>query len=544
MFKRVLPFLALLGLAALPATARPAEQKKPTAPGLVLRVQSLDELMANFRYLAGLVGREEQAKQLEGILKDRAGGPNGFEGVDAKRPMALYAVFDEGGIENSKAVGLIPIADEKAFLALIEKLDCKAEKDKNDSGLYLVTGESLKAPVYFRFANRHAYVTALNKEAIDKDKILPPGAVLPPGRPAVLSLALRIDQIPQNVRDLAVDQVQRQLDAAKEEKKDDETPAQHAAKVEMVDLVRRSIVSALKEGGELGLRLDVDQKAQELSAELSLAGKEGSPLAKSIAELGQQKSVVAGLIGEQSTVNFAINFPTDAKLGAAMQAMLRDQFRRDVAKESDAEKKAQAEKIFKALEPAIKFTDADAAVDFRGPTKSGLYTLVGGIKVADGTAADRAFRDVVAQLPAKERSAIQLDADKAGGVAIHRIDTKEGDANFKKSFGDGPAYLAVRADAAFVAVGDEALAALKEALKVEPKVGKPLQFEASLAHIAAAMAQEKPEAPQAATKAFGKNKGSDKVRFALEAGSELKMRFVMKTPVLTFLHLMEGTDAK
>jgi hypothetical protein len=541
MYRRLLPCVALLALVALPGVARPADDKKPddkkaVTPGVVLRVGALDDLVSNFRYLAGLVGRDEEAKQFEGMLRAKAGGPKGLEGIDSKRPLAVYGVFGEGGLENSTAVGLIPIADEKSFLGLVENLGAKAEKDKD--GVYTVTSPNLQAPVFFRFAHRHAYVTAMHKEAIDKDKLLAPGAVLPAGKMPLLSLTVRIDQIPEKVRDLAVDQIETQLDAEKEKKEPDETDAQHAAKVVLFDLMKRGMVSAIKEGGELALRLDVDQRSKELSVELALSGKDGTPLAKYIGDLGKRKSAVAGLVGPTSIMNFMMNLPNEPKLSEAMQAMLKEEIRKSIEKETDKEKKQQAENAFKAFEPALKFTDADWAVDFRGPTSGGKYTLVAGGRVANGPTFDKAIRDVVKQLPEKDRGDIKFDADKAGDVAIHRIDPKKADEDFKKTFGDGPAYFAVRADAAFVAVGEGALDALKEALKVQPKVGKPLQFEVSVSRLADAMAKEKPEAPKAAEKAFGKDKDADKVRLSLEADKEFKLRFVMKTPVLTFLHLM------
>jgi hypothetical protein len=543
MLQRLLPCLALLGLVGLPAAARPAEEKKATEPGFVVRVQSIDELTHNFRYLAGLVGREEEAKQIEGWLKAKAGGPKGLEGIDAKRPMAIYGSFSESGLEATTAIGLIPIADEKAFLGLIETLDAKAEKDKD--GVYAVTSPNLPVPVYFRFAHKHAYVTALNKDALDKDKILPPGAVLPAGKDPVISLTVRIDQIPEKVRDLAISQVEEQLKAAKEEKKEDESPAQHRAKGEIIDVVQKYVVSVVKHGGHVALRLDVDEKAKEVSAELAFSGKEGTELAKDIAALGKHQSVVAGLVGPDSVMNFTLNVPNEEKFAAAMQALLKDEIKKKIDEEKDREKKEQTEKIFKAFEPSLKFTDADWALDLRGPKANGQYTLVGGMKVAHGPTLEKSLRDIVGQLPEKERGAIKLDAHKAGDVAIHTVSTKDADEGFKKAFGDGPAYLAIRSDAAFVAVGEGALEAVKEALKADPKVIRPLQFEVSVAHLAEAMAKEQPEAPKAAAKAFGKDKDGDKIRLTLEAGHELKVRFVMKTPVLHFFHLLEpGADLK
>jgi hypothetical protein len=543
LFKRLLPCAALLALAALPAPARPAEEKKPAEPGFVIRVQSIDDLTHNFRYLAGLVGREEEAKQIEGWLKAKAGGPKGLEGIDAKRPLAVYGYFDEGGVEKTSAVALIPIADEKAFLGLIENLDAKAEKDKD--GVYEVKNSDLPVPVYFRFAHRYAYATALNKDALDKDRLLLPGVVLPPGKVPVLSVTVRIEQIPEKVRDLAVSQVEAQLDAAREEKKEDETPAQHRVKGEILGVIKKYTVSVIKEGGHVALRLDVDEKSKELSAELAVTGKEGTALARDIAALGQRKSLVAGLVGPDSVLNFTLNLPNDDKFAAAMQEVLKDAVRRDIAKEENKEKKEQAEKLFKAFEPAIVFTDADWAIDLRGPKPSGTYTLVSAMKVANGATAEKALRDAIAQLPEKERAQFKLDAAKAGDVAIHSLTMKSSDEGFKKAFGDGPIYLAIRSDAAFAVAGEGALETLKEALKVEPKVSQPLQFEVSVGRVAEAMAKEQPQAPKAAGKAFGKGKDDDKIRVSLEAGHELKVRFVMRTPVLHFFHLMEpGTDGK
>jgi hypothetical protein len=540
MFRSLVPCLALLGLVALPTLARPADEKKPAAPGFVLRVQSLDDLMHNFRYLATLVGREEEAKQFEGMLKARAGGPQGLEGIDAKRPMAIYGIFDKGGLENSSAVALIPIADEKAFLGLVENLGAKAEKGKD--GVYTVTHDNLPTPVYFRFAHKHAYATAQNKDALDKDRILLPGAVLPAGEDAVFSATLRIDQIPEQVRDLGISQVEAFLDAAKDQNKDTEGKAEHAAKVENIEMVKKALVTVIKEGRELALRFEVDEKTKELAVELGLGGKEDSVLARYIAQMGKHKSVVAGLIAKDSVMNFVVNLPNE-QLAAAVAAAIKGQIKKDIEEEVDKQKKAQKERVFKALEPALKMTDADLAIDFRGPYKDGRYTLVAGLKVADGAVLEKALRNALKDLPDKVRDEIKLDVETAGDVAIHRIAMKERDDEFKKTFGDGPAYFAVRSDAAFLTMGDHALGALKEALKVEPKVGKPVQFELSVRRIAEALGREKPEAPKAAAKAFAKDPDSDKIRFALEAGHELKLRFVLKTPVLTFFHLMEpGTD--
>ena len=537
MFSRLWLCLALVGLIAVPSAARsaPAAEKKAKSPALVVRVQSVDVLLNNFRYLADLVGFGEQAKQIEGIV----GGPKLLEGIDAKRPLALYASFGDAGIFDSTAVALIPITEEKAFLDLIDKLGAKTTKDKD--GLYTISDDKLPVPVYFRFANKYAYVTAQNENAIAKDKLLLPSAVLPEGKLPLASVTLRIDQIPENLRDIAVGQVEDKFKAAKDENKDNETPAQHAAKVAILDRFEKNIISAIKDGRDLSARLDVDQKTKELTAELGLTAKGDSTVGKFITELGQAKSVVAGLVGRNSIGHFAIDIPNDAKMAEAIQNALKDSFKQIIAQEADAGKKAVLVKLYEdSIEPALRVTDLDGSIDLRGPHKGGRYTIVGGVKVANGPKTEKAIRDVITTVQPKTDEVVKFDAEKAGDVSIHRIAAKAIPAEAKQKLGDGDAYFAVRSDALMFAVGEDGLAALKEALEAPPKAGKAINVELSVARLAQAMSDQRPEAPKAAAKAFGDDKDNDTVRLSLEGGRELKLRFVVKTPVLTFFHQMQS----
>jgi len=69
MLRRFWPLAAVLGLVALPSLARPADPK-PTGPSFTIRVQSIDELLANVKYLAVLVGQDEQARAVARSLGD------------------------------------------------------------------------------------------------------------------------------------------------------------------------------------------------------------------------------------------------------------------------------------------------------------------------------------------------------------------------------------------------------------------------------------------------------------------------------------------
>jgi hypothetical protein len=534
---RLLPCLALLGLLGLPAVAQPADEKAATTPGLVIRMQSLDELIGTAKFVAGLVGREEEAKQIEGLIKARA-GEKGLEGIDMKRPFGAYATFGPNVIDST-AVLLVPITDEKAVLGLLENLNVKAEKGADD--VYTIKAEGQPVSIYLRFAHRHAYVTAQNKEVLDKDKLLAPAAVLPAGLKDIVSVSLRIDQVPDGVRQLMTTQFEQAIANAKEQKAPNETETQRKLRETAVDEMARHITSVINDGGEIALRVRVDRQAGEMGIEVAMSGKPGSELAKNIAEMGKARSVVAGLVSPDSTMNLALNLPVPEAIRKAMGPVLDEGFAQALKQEQDKAKRDLAEKLIKSLGPSLKGLELDMAVDMRGPGKNKLYTMVAGGKVKDGAAVEQAVRDLVKALPEKEQKQITLDVEKAGDIAIHKIEIKTPDEDFQKSFGTGPAYLAVRSDAAFLAVGDNALGALKDALALQPKAGKLFELEMSLARFSAIMGKEQPAAPKAAEKAFGQG-GKDKVSVTLEAGKELRLRLAMNTQVLQFFHLLEEAN--
>src|SRR5262245_4304879 len=133
---RTCTLTALLALlfsgAAAPARADDkAEPGGPFKAAVVARLKALDELIADLRYIVKAAGREEEAKQIEGILKART-GPKGLEGVDTKKPIGLYAVVDKQ-LNQSQVMFLLPIADKKTFLTFLENLDLKPEEKKDGS---------------------------------------------------------------------------------------------------------------------------------------------------------------------------------------------------------------------------------------------------------------------------------------------------------------------------------------------------------------------------------------------------------------------------
>ena len=486
MLKRFVPWLAVMFLVAAPVAVRAADPQAAT-PDVVVRLQSVDHLLGHAKHIAKLADQEDMMKQFEDMLKDRTGS-KGLAGLDTKRPLGMYASI-AAQPEQSTGVVLIPVSDQEAFLGLLANLNYKAQKGKDD--VYSIKTADLPVVIYLRFANKYAYFSpdatgAGVPAALDPAKLLDPKQVLTLDPTTVVSASVRIDKIPDNLKQIGIQMLELILANEKDKEYPGNTEAQHKVKGALLDAVGNEVVALVKEGGELAAQVNIDAKSNDLTVELSLTGKTGSKLATRIAKQADEKSAFGGLAGRDSALNMLIHGFYPEGVSKAFGPSLLEEMRKDVEKEKDAAKREPAAKLLKALEPELKsLGDWDWGFDLRGPSANKLYTVVGGQKVKDGKALEKGLQDVVKSLPREAQDNIKIDAEKAGNVSIHRIDVqKGGDAEFRRLFGDNPAYVAFRSDVVMSALGDKGLDALKEALAAQPREGPTVRVDASMTRLA------------------------------------------------------------
>jgi hypothetical protein len=536
---------ALIACFALAAPVLPvrAEEKAP-APTLVVRLKSVDGLITDARYLGEAAGKSEEAKQGEKFLRSFI-GDNGFEGFDIKKPVALYGRLAKK-FEESDLVLMVPIADEKPLLDALKRFDIKAEKGQDD--IYKVDLPNLPfgklGSVYFRFTNGYAYITARNSQILAKERLLAPAAVVPPDWDAVFEVNLDLEQVPSEIKDLVVSMSSLRLGDAKEKKKPGETDAQHALRSAAADEVATQIKAILEEGKELNIRLDLDRKNAEGVFAARFTAKPGTKLAAGIAELAQGKSIVANLSTTGSALTGRVFAVLPERLRKPLNAIVDEGMKQALDHAPDGGARKVIDQIFKAVAPTVKAAQLDTGFDLRGPAASGRYTLVSATAVKEGDEIEKAFRALHGAVPADVQQFITLDAEKAGAVNIHRFTPPAEliDRELKRVFGDGPAYLAFRKDAVFIGAGDKALDALKEVLSREPKAGKLLNLEGSVARLAPLDKKETTGAT--AAKVFGKEPDADKVRVTLEAGQALEFRASAKVKILELVVRLQEAKNK
>jgi hypothetical protein len=528
MAKKWLASLTLVAI--LPIALRAGGTDKPT---VTVRVRSLDTLVDNAKLLVSLAGREEIAKQVEGLVKAKIGN-QGLEGIDPARPFGAYARFGKELDDITGAI-LIPIADEKSFLGLLENLNYMAAKGKND--IYTVqTGTPIE--IYLRFANRYAYVSALNAAALE-GKLPDPVQVLGKDGPTIAA-TMRLDQLPEAARQIAIAQIEQGLQDLSSKKLPNETPGQQAIRAAAAREFAKSIIGVLKDGGELNLAIDLNAQTKELSANFSLSGKPGTELAKAIQNLGRTPSLFGALRGDAAFRGLThIVLPEEIKKG--LGKVLDEGAAQGLEKIQDAGKRRQAQQLVDVLMPTLKAGELDAYLQLLGPRGGNKYAIVAGVKLQDGDQLGATLHELVVdamkRMPEAERAKIQLNHASAGAIKIHRVELPAHDEGVRKLqaiLGDTHLHIAFRKDAGFVAIGQDSLTALKEALAAQGAGPSPLfLYELDVARLAPILAPT--EELRASAKKIFANGQDGVVRLALEGGASLRLSLTTRLPVLQFL---------
>jgi hypothetical protein len=527
--------LAGMALVCLVVVAKPsfAEDTKPSKPGVVIKLTSIADLMEDANFLAKANGKAEEAKQLDGLVKAYV-EPSG---IDIKRPIGLYGNIGPAGIDSTVVV-LVPISNEKAVLEKLEGFNIKA--DKGADGIYSLQADMLppQVQIFLKFTDKYAYITAQDKGALDAKNLLKPADIIPEGKGSTFSALVDIAQIPEGLKKAFLAQVELGLAKEKDKKNPNESKEDAAIRAQVIDQVGNGFASLVNDGGPVSLDLNIDRKAEDLSLQISVAGKPNSTLAKAIADLAKVNSLFAGLHQANSAVSATVYSLLPESMRQSVGTKIIDHLKQGLSKEKNEQIKKHAEDLLEAMSPSIKSGELDVGVDLRGPTETKQYTLVGGIKIKDGAKVEKAARALVGDIPEDKRAAIKLDVAKVGETAIHQVDAgKEMDADARKIFGEGPIFFAVRADAVLFAFGDKAQDALKTEIGLAPKSGKPVAVEVSLARLAPLIANSKanPEFIKHLDKAAAEDKDGLKVTATVDGGEALKIRVNVKAKAISLV---------
>jgi hypothetical protein len=518
-----------------------AQSAKQTEPTVELRVRSVNDIFDKAEYLGGLAGKEDIVKAVKGMVKNLTDVKTGIEGVDPKRPFGLYAYMSMDVI-TSPVILMIPIADQERFLKMLnDRAEIVPEKAENGT---------LKVPVpyvnelFLRFTNDYLYI-GRSVEDLDPKKLITPKAFFAKDDGSIASLIFRIDGIPDDTKKFVFGQFEHHVAEQRRQNGMNEDPIAKAFLNWAGDGLSGGLKTLLDDAKEVNVRVFVDDKKDELSAEVTLTAKQGSTMAKTLQSFAGKSSLPAAIVSAKDP---AIRATAKGGLTPELKtrfAKVIDEASEEGLKKVDPNAKAVVRQGIEALAPTIKAAEVDGAVALNGPDAKGKYTLILASAVKQGKEIEKLLKELA--LSAGGVADFTFDVEKIGDFSLHKITLFDGPPELEKFFGTKTFWLAISDSHIALSIEPDG-AVIHAGLKSKPVEVPILSLEVSIAKLLPIIGKDlKPDEVKAIMKdAFGDDisAGKDKVSVTLTAGDQLTLKGKVKGKAVRVLAALDQLKKK
>ncbi len=519
------------GLAPAQAPAVGAAQGNASVlaqPALVVAFSGFDSLKSDVAMLGELTNNPDLLASFEGSIALFT-HQQGLAGLDTGRPWGALGTFT--GTE-AQAVAFVPVTDLSHLLDALEGLVGTPE-DVGD-GIQLVTFRGVE--LFVKQQGNWAFVAQARESLVG----LPadPSALLS-GLHQEYDLAIRLNvqNIPQNLRDQAIDQIRNvaRLATVRQSGQTEEDFRQQQQNVEM-QLAALSMVLEQVDHVTVGLLLDgktrrlvIDLGVELTEAVAQLAGNLGAATAPASAVAG------AGLPGALASLHVNLSNGGNAQELAGVAAQLQtlrtewlEGIERD-AQIQDPRLKTLLKQLVSDLTDEMQATAAKGqlalAASVNGQTP---VTVLAGVQVADGARLEAAIKRFVQE--GKEIQGfppVRLDAAEYNGVRFHTLslptaEVLPNNAPAKQLL--GPTFdvtLAFGPQSAYLAVGANGLDHIKKAVDLSANAEAtaslpPFKASISLGQLASLLSRQPNSNPMLAMMALQLgNAGQDHLHLSL-----------------------------
>jgi hypothetical protein len=501
-----------------------AQPVKAPAPTVEVRLQSVNVLLDKAEYVAGLAGKEDVVQGVKLILKNLQAQGKGIEGIDPKRPFGLYANLHTDVIA-SPVTAMVPITDQDRFLGMLkERLDITPEKVEGGA-LKVDLPEGIKNPVlgavYLRFANDYLYV-ARSAMDLEPTSLIEPKAFFSKDDEAVASLLVRGDGIPKEVKTFIIGQFELAVAEHRKKKGNHQDPAEKIILDWLGDGLSGGLKTILDDAKELSVRVLIDPKEDELSAQIVLTPKTGTPLAGYIASLANNTSLSAGIVSaNESVASGSVKIALTPDLKASFVKVV-DEAIASLTKKAKGPEKEAVERALNTLAPTLKAAELDLAVALIGPDGKGHHTFLAALAVKNGKEIEKLAKDFAPFAGAQADFA--FDIEKIGGFSLHKVVLSHVPEDVEKIFGTKTVWVAV-SDSHIVISMESNGTTIRDSLRARAVSVPVLSGTVSLAKLLPLLAKDlKPDEVKALLKdAFGDGgvRGKDSVTLTVKGGEQL-----------------------
>lgn len=540
-----------------------AAERTARAQVVTVSVDSASGLIEKFRVLAKLADPAAARQMLDAL--DQFDDPGTLKGLDRSKPINVIADLPAGPGQSPFGAAFIPVTSATDFIEGLGRLGVAVDDNPGVPGFtHKVTLPGGAAPPLFVLTTPGYVVASLTPDGVDRLKAVKP-AELRPAYASGIYAGVRIDRIPDQLKQLALDGMERNTEAQRE-RKPGESDEAYKGRLTGMKLAQDAITTLVREGRELALEVDASEKSGKFSTSLSFDGKADSKLANSLAAFGNRQSRFLGVSTEAaSSLRGVLPLPE------GVRAVLRQSIkagREQAGKDKSDEERRMINLIIDAVEPTLTGTEIDAILsvevddgededDAKDKDKAADKAkdkgdddddvgavLVFGVAAKGSEKIEAALREAVAKGKDEDRKKITFDFAKAkDGTSIHKIDidSKEPKDPNAEIFGDPTLFVAFPEGAVLATFGEDGLDYLKDALDdlkdpVKPGPQVALEIAANSA-IELNQDDDQPAVRAAAEEVFqGKDEENDKLSLSLTGGkSGVRLRLDADLPVLRFL---------
>ena len=424
------------------------------APALVVKIDALNELTADVNYLTAMVGRPDAG----GMFSMMAGAM--LQGVDPTRPIIVAVSLIDG---RPMPMAVLPTSDVRSILRRLEA-QVGAVEELEDGTMVIAVGVNT---VYIRQFDGFA-VLAQTADVLDKAP-KDPSTLIAGMEEGMLTVRAKVQQVPQEMRQMLIDQIRQGFEQASAQAGNDGEQAMEAARTQL-----ESLESVINETDEFGLRIDIDQQDAVVRFASKFTAVEGSELAGVYGGYQKADTKFGSVVRDDAAAYYhsSATVPPEAveqlekqmasskmQIGAAMDQL------KDQVGEQDAEAiRGLAETVMDQITATMKDGAFDIGMVVLADETQGRMAL--GTAVADGAEIARAVQEFAAGLEDKpDRPEFAFNTGTYNGVTLHevRFQTKPGDDELRKIFGDTPTLHLGTADKyIYAAAGRDSMALMKE----------------------------------------------------------------------------------
>lgn len=518
-----LAVIALFGLAWAAPSAEPA---------LEVRIQSINGLLDHFEYLGDLVNQAEPAKQAAALVQAFTHPKKGLEGIDPTRPIGAYVIVTPS-VVDSQIVGLLPISDSEAFLAMLQ--DKLRLTPQETDGLYELKIPNVPVPMFFRFADGYLHATAIRSAGIDPEKLIKPAVFFSQKQSSILSIQAHVDRVPKTLKQTVFGQLELRIEEAKARKEPGLSATQMKLRNLGWDLFADATKTWFDEGKQLRMDLMVEPQSDTLRIALDITARSRSNLSQAF--VGAATPSLAAALAHQEKHPTLAGYLQVAlpKRYQARIAEIVDLFAEEVVQKARPEAREVTRITWDAIAPTLKSGVLELGLLVTGPTKDRTIGLTTVIWSPNTRKVDEAVRVLANKIPA-EIIAFDLSDKAEQGATIHTLNLPQS-AALQPIFGSQSVWLGTTQNMILLGMG-KSPSPLAQAATLPPQKATLVGWVLSVSRLVAVFEKQlKPEQiAEIVHTVFGEKPQPDvdEVRFEAQAGNPLQLRFSVKGRAIKF----------